>query len=134
MARPVTTADITGPTTNNFGSVNVDEFVDKPELLAAFATFQKTVAKVGGSFKKTYGGRVEFELPKTQAELETQLGYDQSQWDRYKDIYETCAATGSAPESYLTSTIAEWAEKEGLPSWEDAFNALMDAELAESAS
>lgn len=133
MARPETIADITGSTVNPFGSVNIEYFSDQPELLAAFATFQKAVVKGGGSVKRDYGSRVEFALPKTQAELETQLRYDQNDWDRKKEIYETCAATGSAPESYMTNTIAEWSKGEGLPSWEEAFTTLMDGELAESA-
>lgn len=136
MARPASIQDLTGDRTVPFGNVDVEAFVDQADLLVAFAAFQKAVVKNGGVIKKGPYSRssVDLAMAKTQAQLEQQLVDEQRTWDDLKSIYEVCATTGSAPESWKANSLAKWAEAEGLPSWEDAFTALLDDELAHTES
>lgn len=122
MARPLITNDVKNRTIA-YGQIDLGAFSANPALLKAVAVFTETLVKHGHELDpgEYSTHNVSLMRPCTEAELESQLRYEQSRWDELKELYEICCISGSEPESHRRKALVDWCVEEGLVfPWERA--------------
>ena len=112
MARPEYIRDVKDRW-NRAGTLEVQVFNDQPALLKAAAAIMEAVTKAGGKVEKHYSS-VDLELPKSPAELQQTLEYEQRHWDSMDQKYEAALlSTVQGDLNWEQRSVRDWAKEEG---------------------
>lgn len=114
MPRPEKYTDLS-TTLNQIGTIDLSIIADSPRLLSATAELIRATEEGGGKTSKSYA-TLTLSLPKTDAELKTELAGAQSTWDRRMKKYDEWVNDRNFPEhDWERSDIVRFATVEGLP-------------------
>ncbi|WP_457066827.1 DUF7432 family protein [Mycobacteroides abscessus] len=113
MARPESVNDLPESDYRSLmATVYTSEFVDDPDITAAYAEFVRAAAGVGDI--KHIGSTVELYRTKSADERDKDLIAAQRAWDGTKTRYEQ-VREGAAPRDFEKYSLRSFARNEGLP-------------------
>lgn len=130
MSRPKTIKDVKDRK-EEIAVIYVDKLSTSPMLLKHYAALLETVQKFNGVAEVNYNS-VKLFIPKDTNQLETQLRYEQSNWDNERALYDRALNRETVEDKPLREwekdTVKRFAEQEHLPNPFDVF-AANDPEL-----
>lgn len=113
MARPESVDDLPDHIRRSLiARIHTEEFVDDPDITAAYAEFVRAAAGVGDI--EHVGSRVDLYRNKPSDDLKNVLQAVQASWDRCQRWYDEIRS-GAEPEECEVHILREFAKHEGLP-------------------
>lgn len=113
MARPESVSDLPDHSRRSLlARIYTDEFVDDPDITAAYAEFVRAAAGVGDI--EHHGGQVDLYRNKPSDDRNEELLAAQQAWDARQRRYDA-VRDGGVPTDYERRTLRRFAIDEGLP-------------------